>query len=274
MDKIIGYRLWRLSSDYAGYSYKMHSDLVPEELHSCGVKGTWHPGSNKAKCQTGQPGLIFGVRQLRDVFNKHQSPAAKCTCGFWAFKDLETLRKRNSFYGIGGMVLGSGKVISHTYGFRAERMEIVALFPLWEYDLTKLLRTYSIPILEPANALLLAKEKGGLELDNVPQEWKKAKINTKPDSSLVNGSPSFQMNLPITMPTTTTMATGGFVSAPFQFYNVGQPLTPASTVFVQQNTNGHCPICLLIPSAQPGPKPGDTVEVTCTCGTVNKYQRL
>lgn len=273
MEKIIGYRLWK-AGDYSGY--RLRDDVAPTDLFSCGVKETWKPGTNHANCKTSKQSILFGVLRLNDTFNKHKSPAAKCTCGFWAFKDLNLLRRRNEYKGLGGMVLGSGKIISHAYGFRAEKMEVLALFPNWEFDVSKLIDKFAIPIMNPEHALLLAKEKGGVELDNIPEEWKIGKIKTenRPEQ-FSTGRPLYNLNLPLTYGPTTNTGNLSYTVSSSTNALPGFSLNPVvHQMYVGSGVDGRCPNCNLIPAAQPTNISGDAIEVTCTCGKIMRIQRI
>jgi hypothetical protein len=75
------------------------------------------PGVNQAECR------LCGTEKL-----------ATCDCGYWAYfpKPDVTGSLQSATYGasIGAIIRGTGRIVVGTKGFRAEKAEILALFPI------------------------------------------------------------------------------------------------------------------------------------------------
>ncbi len=101
---IVGWRYWNL--DEKGV------------LKSTVVEDRWEPKSAKTAICRPLPG------QLDHKHVPHPSPHASCTCGCYAAKDLENLRKIVRFIYTNRLVVGEvslwGRVIPAEHGFRSE----------------------------------------------------------------------------------------------------------------------------------------------------------
>lgn len=88
-------------------------------------------------------GRLIGVsrpRVFRPGVNQAKCPSCKtkeladCACGYYAYFQQEEYGKKadNSFYGgtIGGIIKGHGRTVVGTKGFRAEKAELLGLFPI------------------------------------------------------------------------------------------------------------------------------------------------
>jgi hypothetical protein len=85
----------------------------------CGQR--WHPGlALAARCRASVVvGTIVGRTEAAD--DAHDAPQARCTCGVYAAKSLEHLRKnRYDRCGIYGEVSLWGTVVEHERGWRAQ----------------------------------------------------------------------------------------------------------------------------------------------------------
>ena len=85
----------------------------------CGPR--WHPGlALAARCRASVVvGTIVGRTEAAD--DAHDAPQARCTCGVYAAKSLELLRKnRYDSCGIYGEVSLWGTVVEHELGWRAQ----------------------------------------------------------------------------------------------------------------------------------------------------------
>jgi hypothetical protein len=81
----------------------------------------WHPNQSlAARCRASAVvGTIAGRVEGHD---SHDAPQAKCTCGVYAAKSLEHLRKNGyDRFGIYGEVCLWGTVVEHERGWRAQR---------------------------------------------------------------------------------------------------------------------------------------------------------
>ena len=98
---------------------------------------TWKPGVNVAT-HVDPYTRIFGrtPSTVRNVDGSiHRAPQSNCSCGFYVYgtphqADRFSNHATNSVMGI---VKASGRIIVGTLGFRAEKVEIVGLFP-WNPD--------------------------------------------------------------------------------------------------------------------------------------------
>lgn len=135
---IVGYRVWNW--DTAGIR-----SLNGEQ---------WLPGrALTAKCPT----------------TDHESPADGCSCGVYAAKTYQHLRKITSYY-VDSVVHGEvylwGKVVEHDLGYRAQSAYPKSLVLPWNIDLRlepsrlKRLLVYGADISLPPNILLWTKGSG------------------------------------------------------------------------------------------------------------------
>lgn len=87
----------------------------------------------------------------------HEAPAAECTCGLYAWYDPAD--RRIPLTGCSGPVFGvvqaTGRVILGTHGFRAQRMEVLAVTSEDEATRTQL-RRYGYPVHDSAEAMFAA----------------------------------------------------------------------------------------------------------------------
>ena len=101
---IVGWRYWNLDEEGV--------------LKSTVVEDHWEPKSPKAAICRPLPG------QLDHKHVPHPSPHASCTCGCYAAKDLESLRRIVRFIYTNRLIVGEvslwGRVIPAQHGFRAE----------------------------------------------------------------------------------------------------------------------------------------------------------
>ena len=107
-----GYRAWRIEE-----AEPNSFELTPLVNYA----PYWRPGVNQSICW--------------NAATKHKSPAEGCRCGFWCFHKLENVRRPwtsvpptswNSWTATGS-ILGLGKAIRHTDGWRFEKAIVVAI---------------------------------------------------------------------------------------------------------------------------------------------------
>jgi hypothetical protein len=84
----------------------------------CGQR--WHPGlALAARCRA--PAVVGNIAGRIEADDAHDAPQAKCTCGVYAAKSLEHLRKNGyDRCGIYGEVCLWGTVVEHERGWRAQ----------------------------------------------------------------------------------------------------------------------------------------------------------
>jgi hypothetical protein len=119
MHTLTGWRAWRV-----GWNM----------LQSIGTDSHWQPKQAlKANC----------------IHKTHSAPQAKCTCGFWSFKNLDILNEALSSYADTVTVVSTveiwGRVIECEYGFRSEYAYPKELW-LLEDKLEHLSWTYGVPV--------------------------------------------------------------------------------------------------------------------------------
>lgn len=102
--EIVGRRAWRVSG--------IHS----HDLHALVQGDVWYPGTKVARC------LIpaAGVPAL------HTSPDHHCTCGLYAYYDIDP-KSLTVIRRIHGLITAWGDVEFHSDGFRAQRARVAAL---------------------------------------------------------------------------------------------------------------------------------------------------
>lgn len=88
----------------------------------------WRPGPNLAECYRADPDIFYVSSRQTRYLNQHKIAALNCTCGFYSYfhqKHAKTyLPDRDGVYAI---VKAYGRVTYGEAGFRAEKMEILAL---------------------------------------------------------------------------------------------------------------------------------------------------
>ncbi len=84
----------------------------------CGQR--WHPGlALAARCRASA--VVGNIAGRIEADDSHEAPQAKCTCGVYAAKSLEHLRKNGyDRCGIYGEVCLWGTVVEHEWGWRAQ----------------------------------------------------------------------------------------------------------------------------------------------------------
>jgi hypothetical protein len=122
-----GYRTWEARIDANG--------LGLGSLFA-GPKTVWaSKNSGDAACVNPESSFmnaLFG----RPASSQHSSPAADCECGWWAYNEPEPEENyllsvaSGVGFGVSGVVRASGVVAVHETGFRAQKLEILALAPL------------------------------------------------------------------------------------------------------------------------------------------------
>lgn len=112
------------------------------ELRSIGVTHTWKPkpyeSPELAVCRGGQCG--------------GPSPGEKCTCGIYGWYDPADHRLATS--SIFGVVAATGRVQLGTHGFRAERVQVIAVATIYGY-LREVLNDHGYRTFETAEELIL-----------------------------------------------------------------------------------------------------------------------
>lgn len=125
--KLRGYRVWRVDP-YLGALCAMNNTYI------------WTPGVNVAKCNNNYVS-----------HTEHVAPVSTCSCGFYARYsplDLRDLCINRDFILVVGAIDATGIVQHGTRGFRAEKVEIVAVCPLLSID-------YEVPTQLRANPMML-----------------------------------------------------------------------------------------------------------------------
>jgi hypothetical protein len=100
--QLVGLRAWRVTDGHM---------LRPSSV----AEYTWTPGENLAQCIPGS----------RPVPEDHQLVGGNCMCGFYAYHD-----GTNTYAGtvtISGIMMGYGRCVHGTKGFRAEKARILAI---------------------------------------------------------------------------------------------------------------------------------------------------
>jgi hypothetical protein len=101
---IVGYRVWQW--DAAGLKSLNGEPWLPQRRLA-------------ATCRASSFGTFVG--RADPVRDAHDAPQSACTCGVYAAKSLDHLRRAGyDRYGIHGEVLLWGNVVEHEHGFRAQ----------------------------------------------------------------------------------------------------------------------------------------------------------
>lgn len=122
---VYGYRVWRLEKEMGPKRWDVMGRTIQDigqirlRPHATSQGGNWNPGVNVASCTN--------TLQHRDV------PQEGCHCGFWCLDDLAKAKRRiakeldfiNTDHVIGSVV-GMGKCIRHSDGWRMEQAMVVA----------------------------------------------------------------------------------------------------------------------------------------------------
>ncbi len=110
-------------------------------------------------------------------------PATLCRCGFHAFYDVdnpELLGYHSVWVKLSGVALaaivGTGRVVLHETGWRAEKAEIVAVVATRDQLIDNVIRnTYDVPLCQREDVRALAEKFGilgaNLNLPTVERQW-------------------------------------------------------------------------------------------------------
>jgi hypothetical protein len=113
---IVGYRIWRWSD--AGLRSLNDEHWSPRQALSAGCRRWSIPAT------TAGMGRFFRLSPVPDrLIIKHRPPNPDCTCGVYAAKKPEHLRKLGYAeydYGVHGEVYLRGTVVEHSLGWRAQ----------------------------------------------------------------------------------------------------------------------------------------------------------
>jgi hypothetical protein len=145
IEPIRGYRAWRFTLHGSRGSLQplVGRDDDAWSGASLGwVRATCRIGSVSAGLRAVRDGCICGLaadarlrtRLCPNCGPPHRAPVEGCGCGFYAFKDLDTLVRELSYPAGADIVLGrvdlAGKIIEHEFGYRAEWARIRKLIPI------------------------------------------------------------------------------------------------------------------------------------------------
>jgi hypothetical protein len=160
---LVGYRAWQVVEEEGGLVFYPLSHRSREWV---GATAGWVSST----CPV-EPDDLFrlkpGDRPLRIVELLHDAPGERCTCGFYAMKELhphllqlvafaqraERTQRSDATFVLGRVEL-AGKVIEHARGYRAERARIVELIPLRgsERHVGSIARRVGVPVAEPVRS--------------------------------------------------------------------------------------------------------------------------
>lgn len=150
----LGFRSWKLKNN------RLHSVMasVQNSKHQSGI--ALSPGENKAACYP----LSFSFEDSKVVGKKHHTPSPdeKCSCGFYAFHSYSELNETpySAHSGliktVSGSVAGAGNMLLYKNGWRAEKLQVLALFsegvrpsispsPIW-LEILFASRFYGVPL--------------------------------------------------------------------------------------------------------------------------------
>lgn len=127
-------------------------------------------------------GLLLSIPSIREwkqgvntascgAYTGHRAPQHKCTCGLYAYHDLEGLMEGQAMADgqivfqepyICGLVRGWGQVYAHPNGWRSEKAEILALFGDWGKTkrIPSIAEYYQVPILTKRSLPAIMEEFG------------------------------------------------------------------------------------------------------------------
>src|SRR5678815_1193449 len=120
-------------------------------------------------------------------------PALRCTCGYYAYKTKDAARQHGQ-----GQVLAKvavwGRIASHTRGYRAERIRLLALIVPqdsgWATALPALADRYHIPVTEGETSWISASPNGSSSWNPYPNASNQAASPTSIAFGQMYGSPS------------------------------------------------------------------------------------
>lgn len=138
VEVITGWRAWAVQNTGEGH-----------RLKSLGQNDIWEPLQQKNATCLARPSFaspLFFVDDLKGSF--HAAPEYNCSCGIWAFKDLDTLVAALAAYDdikVLGQVSLWGKVVETENGWRAEHGYPSELY-LLQPGLEDLSWIYNVPV--------------------------------------------------------------------------------------------------------------------------------
>jgi hypothetical protein len=120
-----GFRAWELTHDD-----KIEEPSLPEQhtLKSLVMPYEWHPGLNRAECMVNSQ-IVARRRAKGEPMCAY--PNKRCTCGFYAYYDVDKWSSHPSwsakYQRIEGIIEGFGRCVVGSKGFRAQSAVIVGL---------------------------------------------------------------------------------------------------------------------------------------------------
>lgn len=120
---VLGFRVWNYEVREGLKHWDVNGKTI-QDIEQIQLKGhvfnshEWHPGVNVALCGTPTAPL-----------HSHTAPAERCSCGFWCLHNLGSAIDRLGAppaCQILGAIVGMGKCIRHTDGWRVEKAVVVA----------------------------------------------------------------------------------------------------------------------------------------------------
>lgn len=120
-----GYRSWELKHDR---ELVAPADPDVHELSSLVQHYDWTEGLNRARCLLSE--TQRASNRLRNI-PECQYPTKRCSCGFYAYYEVDQWSQHPAFAGkfqrVHGVIEGYGRCVVGSKGFRAENALIVAL---------------------------------------------------------------------------------------------------------------------------------------------------
>ena len=123
---VLGYRVWKTGSTCL-YPLTDQPD-------------SWEPGENQAQCSRWT----------------HSAPTQECHCGFYAFHKLRSAIHKSRFQSgvIVGAVAAAGKIQCHYSGYRAEKIQVIALLNNERNSkCLEISKSYRVPLFETKKEL-------------------------------------------------------------------------------------------------------------------------
>ena len=155
MNPAIGYRVWRIDEWLSGPRLASPNRYTP-----------WVPGVPlMAECldESSPQGITKAHRQQPEV----APPLEGCSCGIYAYHDVQRMRGALNSELVGGAVLCWGRITIHPEGIRAQfARPLVLCFPeisMFESTPGSLIRlgaSYGLPLLEASHIEVFAREFG------------------------------------------------------------------------------------------------------------------